>query len=201
MLWISSQIWLCVREQVPQLRHKDFQCCCLSSERRTIGVFWLVLLIVWKGNFLVLVLSWIWRQGWMAWICKFVILIAKRDEWARLSSLKQRIGSRACDSLASSWGRSDWGGKHSLTHWCFWIQWPLAWLQPLKLVVVPWAGTTNGQGHPHAWHSSSAHTDSSSAKHLQKQCYTETQQATQQLQVSTDAWKYRITLGIFKVTL
>lgn len=60
-------------------------------------------------------------------------------------------------------------GGRSLTHWCLWIRWSLAWLQPLKLVVVPWARTTGVQGHPHAWHSSTACTDSGSAEHLEKQ--------------------------------
>lgn len=56
-------------------------------------------------------------------------------------------------------------GGHSFTHWCLWIRWPLAWLQPLKLVVVPWAWTTGVQGHTHFWNSSAASTDSGSTQH------------------------------------
>lgn len=55
-------------------------------------------------------------------------------------------------------------GGRSLTHWCLWIRRPLAWLQPLTLVVVPCAETTAIQGHPHASHSSAASTDSGSAR-------------------------------------
>lgn len=60
-------------------------------------------------------------------------------------------------------------GAHSLTSGCLSIQWPLAPLQHLKLVVVPWARTTGGQGHPHAWHSSTSGTNSGRQQHSNHQ--------------------------------
>lgn len=49
-------------------------------------------------------------------------------------------------------------GCYSLTLWCLWIDWLVAQLQPPKLVVVPWAGTTDIQGHRNALHCSAART-------------------------------------------
>lgn len=60
-------------------------------------------------------------------------------------------------------------GAHSLTSGCLSIQWPLAPLQHLKLVVVPWARTTGGQGQPHAWHSSTSGTNSGRQQHSKHQ--------------------------------
>lgn len=60
-------------------------------------------------------------------------------------------------------------GAHSLTSGCLSIQWPLAPLQHLKLVVVPWARTTGGQGHPHTWHSSTSGTNGGRQQHSNHQ--------------------------------